>query len=141
MLNNLYVLAFLHHSNNVLLLLRSKNSSFGAGMYSLIGGKVEENERALHAIRREVYEEVGLDLSEESFELVHTIHRKGPEGSFIALCFQADISTMTPENKEAEKHTAMGYFPINALPEQMIPTHAAILRHISLQKIYGEYGW
>jgi ADP-ribose pyrophosphatase YjhB (NUDIX family) len=141
MMPELYVLAILHRSNELLLLLRSKNKSFGAGMYSLVGGKVEQNERALHAIRREVHEEVGLDLPEQAFKLVHTMHRMGPEGAFIALCFEADINSMSPHNREPEQHDAMTLFPLNALPEHMIPTHKVILKNVSRHAVYGEHGW
>lgn len=52
----LFVLAYLYNSDGAILLARRLHQSFGAGMYSLVGGKVESGEAALKAVRREVLE-------------------------------------------------------------------------------------
>ena len=80
----IYALALLTVGNQVLLLRRT-HAIFANGLYSLVGGKVEEGESGLHAIRREVLEEVALDIPESAFQLVHTFHRKGTEGPIVAL--------------------------------------------------------
>ena len=58
---SMFVLAFLCINNQVLL-VRRFHATFGDGLYSLVGGKVEQGETARQAIKREVYEEVGLDI-------------------------------------------------------------------------------
>src|SRR5689334_22473827 len=96
----LYALAFLYNGENILLVRRHINATFGAGLYSLVGGKVEHGETALQAVVREVWEETGIRLEQAAFELVHVLNRKGTEAEFVALCFKADIAGMNPVNAE-----------------------------------------
>lgn len=138
---NFYVLAFLYKGNDVLLLRRC-NTNFGQGQYSMVGGKVEQGEAALHAIRREVLEEVALDIPESDFALVHTFHRKGTDGDLIALCFKVDIADMpAPRNNEPTKHDDMQFFPIDQLPENILPAHKQALACIQKNINYSEHGW
>jgi 8-oxo-dGTP pyrophosphatase MutT (NUDIX family) len=138
---NLFVLALLCNGNDVLLLRRC-NASFGNGLYSMVGGKVDPGERALHAIKREVLEEVGLDIPESSFELVHTFHRKGPDGDLVALCFKVDVSRLSlPKNNEPEKHDDMRFFPLDQLPENILPAHRQAIMGIQKGSSYSEHGW
>src|SRR5437868_13394955 len=90
----LYVLALLTMGDKILLLGRSPAQSFGPGLYSLVGGKVEQGERALHALCREIREELALDIPESAFTLVHTFHRKGTDHHLVALVFTADITKL-----------------------------------------------
>jgi len=137
----LYVLALLCVDDKVLLLRRS-NASFGQGLYSLVGGKVENNERALHALQREIREEIALDIPEDAFKLVHTFHRNGTDNNLIALCFIADISAMPmPKNNEPNKHDDMQFFKISELPSNIIPAHKQAIEYIQQQIGYSEHGW
>jgi 8-oxo-dGTP pyrophosphatase MutT (NUDIX family) len=80
----LYVLTLLYINGTQHLLLGGRHTTgFGDGLYSLVGGKVESQERALAAIAREVYEEIGLIIEEQEFELIHTLHRQGTENELI----------------------------------------------------------
>ena len=141
MIRNLFVLAILSQDDQVVLLHRNEKQSFGAGLYALVGGKVEQGERALQAIQREVQEEVGLDLAESDFTLIHTLHRKGTETEFTSLIFTADISGLTPKNNEPEKCDDMQLYSLQELPENMIPAHKQILEHVQRGSIYSEHGW
>jgi 8-oxo-dGTP diphosphatase len=141
MMVNFYVLAFLCIGNDVLLVRRG-HVSFGAEMYSIVGGKVEKGERALQAIKREVLEETRLDIPESDFELVHTFHRKGTEAEFMALCFKVDITHMpAPYNNEPEKHDDMRFFKIDQLPENILPAHKQAIEGIEKNIRYSEHGW
>ncbi len=137
---SLYVLAVLYRGDEVLL-LRRVNTNFGNGLYSLIGGKVEAQEPALHAIQREVFEEVCIDIPESQFKFVHVFHRKGTEGSLIALCFQADISSMNPRNVEPDKHDDVRFFNINKLPDNILPAHKQAIECVTKNISYSEHGW
>jgi len=136
----LYVLALLCVGDE-LLLLRRHNASFGDGLYSIPGGKVELDETALQAISREVAEEVGLTLPESAFTLVHTFHRKGVGEYLIALCFIADATGMHPKNMEPEKHDDMKFVALNELPGKMIPAHKQALECITRGIPYSQHGW
>lgn len=139
---NFYVLALLCLGNELVLVRRSSDQAFGAGFYSMVGGKVAAGETALQGIKREVLEETGLDIPESAFELVHTFHRKGTETEFIALCFKADLTGMpTPRNNEPEKHDDLRLFPLNQLPENILPAHKQAIECIQRKIRYSEHGW
>jgi ADP-ribose pyrophosphatase YjhB (NUDIX family) len=139
---NMYVLVFLCINNDTVLLLRRCTQDFGNGLYSMVGGKVEQGETALQAIKREVFEEIGLDIPAELFLLVHVLHRKGTETEFVALCFKVDISAMQkPYNKEPGKHDIMDFFKINEIPENIIPAHKQVIECINDGIVYSEHGW
>lgn len=138
---NVFVLALLTVGNNVLLLCR-QNVSFGNGMYSMAGGKVEHGETARQAIHREVLEETGLNIPEEQFNLVHVMHRKGTETAFIALCFAVDITDLpVPHNNEPDKCSDMRFFQLDLLPSNLLPAHEQIIQCIQQGINYSEHGW
>ena len=138
---NIFALALLS-SNNQIVLLRRAKAGFGQGLYSLVGGKVEHGETARQAIKREIEEEVGLEIPESALELVHTLHRKGTESEFVALCFKADISQMAqPINKEPDKHDDLHFFNSNALPDNILPAHKQIIEAVQHKLSYSEHGW
>jgi 8-oxo-dGTP diphosphatase len=138
---HVYVIAMLTVSNTVLMVCRH-NASFGDGLYSMVGGKLEQGETALQAIHREVEEETTLNISEEDFRLVHTLHRKGAESELIVLCFAADIGNFPPPyNNEPDKHSDMRFFTFNQLPINIIPAHAQIIQCVLQGIPYSEHGW
>lgn len=135
-----YILAFLYSGDDILL-FRRKDVSFGSGLYSLPGGLIQQGETVRHAIAREVREELGLDISETDFELVHTFNRKGTETEFMVLVFKADISGMQPKNNEPTKHDDMRFFNLQQLPENIIPAHKQAIEYIKKGISYSEHGW
>jgi len=138
---NIFAIAFLHRGDTVLLARRC-NVEFGSGLYHMVGGKVETGESARHAVMREVREETGLDIPEAAFSLIHTLHRKGTETEFIALYFSVDISKMDePRIMEPHKHDAMQFFPIDQLPENIIPSHKQVIECLKSGINYSEHGW
>jgi 8-oxo-dGTP diphosphatase len=140
-MSHIFVVAFLTIGDTVLLTHRM-GSSFGSGLYGMVGGKVEAGEAALPAIQREVREETLLDIPCSSFELVHTLHRHGTETEFIALCFRVDISSLeSPQNNEPHKHSELRFFPATALPHNILPAHKQMIECIQKSICYSEHGW
>lgn len=137
----LFALAFLTTGNTILLLRRKPESTFGAGLYHMSGGKVEAGETARQAVKREIFEELGLDIPESNFELVHTFHRNGSESEFIALVFRADITRLIAFNKEPHKHDALEFYPVDSLPENIIPAHKQAIEYVQKKISYSEHGW
>ena len=142
MVHNVFAVALLYVGDTILLIQRSAHVDFGKGLYSLVGGKVEQGERALQAIKREVYEETGLDIPESDFEFVHALYRKGTETDFVAFCFKADISRLpAPYIKEPDKHDDMQFFTMDQVPNAMLSAHKQVLECIARSVYYSEHGW
>ncbi len=140
MVINFYVLAFLCLGNQVLLVQRC-HEAFGKGLYSMVGGKVEQGETAQEAIKREVHEEITLDIPQSAFQLAHTYHRVAREGEIevIILCFKVDLTDMTaPYNNEPDKHDDMRFFSIDQLPKNIIGAHKQIIGEMRRGRIYSE---
>jgi 8-oxo-dGTP diphosphatase len=131
-------------SKNTVLLAYRYNVSFGNGMYSLIGGKVEEKEIPAHqAILHKIEEETALTITENSLRLVHTLHRKSENIEFIILCFYADISNhaQMPYNNKPSKYSNMHFFALNQLPSNTLPAHKQIINCFLNGTSYSEHGW
>ena len=127
--------------NKKVLLARRAHASFGNGLYSMVGGKVEENETARAAIKREILEEIAIDIPIDKFELAHTLHRKGTDNKLIALCFVADITGLNIFNNEPDKCDDLRFFDLHSLPENIIPAHKQAIECILKQVTYSEHGW
>jgi mutator protein MutT len=136
-----YVLLMLLNDRNELLMFKRINATFGNNEYSLIGGKIEPDETVRQAIVRETQEEIGITIRESDLVLEHTLYRKGTDTNFFALIFSAPRWQGTPTNKEPHKHTDLRWFPLNALPENMLSAHRQALELIQKKIRYSEHGW
>lgn len=100
-----YVLAFIFDSNKEnVLLIRKNRPEFLKGKLNGIGGKIEEGESELEAIKREVEEESGLVIEESTFKplgLIQNSHNE-EEDQFVVNVFFAkgnvfEAQTLTDE--------------------------------------------
>ena len=134
-----YATVLLINEKSEILLLRRQNSSFGNGLYSLPGGKVESGETALEAAKREALEEVGIVI--DNLEFVHTLDRQGPETEFYIFTFKASTWQGTPSNCEPDKCDDIYWCPPNKLPNNLISAHRQAIE-LSLTGVpYSEHGW
>ncbi|MEO7120963.1 MAG: NUDIX domain-containing protein [Ginsengibacter sp.] len=63
---------FLMKNNKFLFGKRSKNKTWAAGMWDIVGGKALKNENPFYTLSREVYEETGVSVL--NAELMTTMH-------------------------------------------------------------------
>lgn len=123
------------------LLLRRFQTGYEDGNYSLVAGHVDGNERALEAMRREAWEEAGLQLEPHMLELAHTLHRYTPEREALELFFLVDGSRHDPRNQEPHKCDDLSWFALDALPDNTIPYIRHVIEQHRQGSIYSEYGW
>lgn len=90
------------------------------GQYGLPSGHVEQGEMPSVAAARELAEEVGLEISPRHVLPVHTMYACG-EPTYVYLFFNAKEWTGEPTVREPDKADHVGWFPIDALPENTIP--------------------
>lgn len=121
--------------NDARILLLQRKKSPEAGAWGIPGGKVDFLETAEQAIRREAFEETGLQagaisllgLSEQLFH--------GERQHWLGVLFLAQTYTGEIQLLEPDKHGGIDWFPLDNLPEHMtLPTRHAIdlLRQHSL---------
>lgn len=102
------------------LLHRRANTSYMDGKWDFAGsGHVEEQETASQAVCREVLEETGLVVQPETVRFLHLSHRV-KEPTYYDLYFEIRQWTGEPVIQEPEKCSAMGWFPVDDLPQDMI---------------------
>lgn len=100
------------------LLVRRSNTGWHDGDYGLPAGHLEAGETIVAGTIREAREETGLELVPESVTFVHVMHRRG---KYIDFFFTASWSG-EPQNMEPNKHDDVRWFPLDTLPENMIPS-------------------
>ena len=123
------------HKEEILLLKRLKPPY--AGMWSLVGGKIEYGEHPAQAAIRETKEETGLDASEVAprgvFSEVLELNN-GEKRHFIAFIFEI---TVTSKNNAPCNEGQLQWFKIgdwDNLKEEMIPSDWLLVKQALQEK-------
>ncbi|TCC16312.1 NUDIX hydrolase [Kribbella sindirgiensis] len=116
--------------DEVLLLLRA-NTGYMDGHWAVPAGHVEHGESVLAAAVRELKEEVGLDVDAADLVPVTAMHRTGGNGDPIDervdFFFTAERWTGEPQLMEPEKAAGLEWYPLDKLPEPLVPHEARVL--------------
>jgi ADP-ribose pyrophosphatase len=108
--------------NETLLLKRTSKTRNEAGFWSKPGGGVEFGERVEDAVKREIKEELGVDVELVNF-LGFTNHIIDSEKQhWIAFNYLAKITGGELKNLEPEKHEEIKWFGFDNLPEKISQT-------------------
>lgn len=85
------------------LFLKRTHTGLADGFYMFPGGHVEQGESVIHAMVREMKEELGITVKEEDleFKLVEPIH------THVTFFFKVKKYTGVLQNMEPEKHSEM----------------------------------
>lgn len=121
--------AFILNENNELL-LHKRNKDPERGYWSIPGGRVEMFETFENAVKREIKEETDLDI-----EVVknigicdHILERVEEEKvHWITPSYLCRVISGVAKIMEPTKHTEIGWFKLNELPDNLtIPTKKAL---------------
>jgi 8-oxo-dGTP diphosphatase len=109
----------LNNKSQVLLMRRYKTRN-EAGWWSKPGGGVDFGEKAIDSMKREIKEEVGVDVSIWGY-LPHTDHIiKKEHQHWIAINYLAKIKKGIPKIMEPDKCDKLEWFTLNKLPLKMV---------------------
>ena len=129
-------------NKNKILLLKRANTGYQDGKYSVIAGHLDGDELATSAIAREAFEEAGIVIDPKKLKLVHTCHRltrNHPGQERVDLFFETHEWQGSITNTEPAKCDALDWFPINALPADMLPLVRNVINDVSHGVCYSEY--
>ena len=123
-----------------ILLLRRRNTDYEDGKYSVVAGHVEDGETSREAICREAREEAGIELAPDDLEFAHVVHR-ADRGQRVGFFFSARRWRGEPRNLEPHKADDFGWFPLDALPDGMVPYVRRAIAAWRAGQFYNESGW
>lgn len=121
-------------------MLRRFNTGYADGMYTFPSGHVEDNEPLRSAICRESREEVGVLLEPDDVTLVHVMHRRDRDIR-LDFFFTTNKAGLLPVNSEPHRADRVGWFPLNKLPENILPYLPFALANIKKGILYSEDNW
>ena len=135
------VYLFLRKGNEILL-MRRQGSGYYDSWYSIPAGHVEAGELPLEGLVRETAEELGIVIDPKDAKLVHTMYRTKHDETgdradlfFLSTKWSGEIKIMEPNKCDDIK-----WFPINALPKNVMHHVKEALIHSEKGIPYSEFG-
>ena len=114
----------------VLLQLR-RGTGYMDGHWATLAGHVDPGESVHEAAVREAAEEAGIVVDPDDLvplTVLHRFERGGPDvEQRIDVFFSTTRWRGVPTVREADKAAAMGWFPIDELPEPVVPHERLVL--------------
>ena len=126
-----------------ILLTRRMNTGYEDGKYMVPSGHVEKGESLREATVRETMEEVGVKVRKEDLHLCHTMYRAAHDetGERADFFFETDRWEGEPYNKEPDKCDEVDWFPLDALPENIVAYLRVAIVAAGQGVIFSEPGW
>jgi 8-oxo-dGTP diphosphatase len=116
-----YVGVMVKCKDKVLLCKRNNLGSF-PGMWSIPGGKLEENETPMEGAKREFFEETAVDINDKEINFIGLIPRHTRDGKKVKglmYVYLLDVEEpIIPDLVNAidgEEHTDTGYFTLDEI--------------------------
>jgi ADP-ribose pyrophosphatase YjhB (NUDIX family) len=112
----------------LLLVRRSKDPE--ARCWGLPGGKIDPFEPVRTAVRREIREELGIELLDERLLCIVDLIDRAHGEHWVSPVYLAQAFTGEPRNCEPEKHSDLGWFALDALPQPLTAAAESAARHL-----------
>lgn len=123
-----------------ILLARRYNTGYADGCYSVIAGHLDGGEPLKSAMIREAREETGIDIVPDDLQPVGVMHRREGDER-IDFFFTATHWIGELRNLEPDKCDDLHWFPLDALPENVVPyVRCAIDNHLAGRWL-DSFGW
>jgi 8-oxo-dGTP pyrophosphatase MutT (NUDIX family) len=109
------------HRDGKLLLLRRKGSGYRDGQLSLPAGHLDGGESVVDGLRRELREELGIEVTAQSFKCVmHREREKPGDDEYVDFFFHVDTWSGTPAIQEPDKCSELVWADPDELPADVV---------------------
>jgi len=125
------------------LLLRRANTGYEDGRFSVIAGHLDGGEQVIAAAIREAREEAGITLAPSAVRVVGVMHRRSNDER-VDFFVTASAWWGQITNAEPEKCSELTWYPLDALPTNVIPyVRHALDRYQQSEGAlwFDSYGW
>ena len=116
------------------LLLGLRKNCFGAGTYGLPGGHLEYGEKLADAVKRELKEEVGVEV--KGLKLVSIIDQAEREKHYLQINFLVEDFIGEVSNIEEDRCEDWEWFNLDSLPENIFPPHVDAIKALKENELY-----
>jgi ADP-ribose pyrophosphatase YjhB (NUDIX family) len=123
-----------------ILLLRRCNTGYEDGNYSVVAGHLNGGEQIIEAAVREAKEEAGIDIRPEDIEVVQVMHRINDKERIDFFVTITDWSGKI-RNSEPEKCDELAWYPLDQLPENVIPYVRKGIQNYYDNVWFDSFGW
>ncbi len=123
---------FIQKENQIL--LGKRKNIFGTGDWGLPGGHLEYGEKLIDGARREVEEELGVQV--DDLELVGIIDDPRDDAHYIHVSFKATEYSGEIQLVEPEKCEEWKFFDLDQLPENIFLGHKNVIKAFQENKLY-----
>ncbi len=117
-------------------LLAKRKGAHGAGTWGTMGGHVEFGERPTETAKREAMEELGITVGNLHFVSCANMIEEGVH--YIDISFTADIISGTPVIQEPDRIEAIGWYPLDDLPQPLFQPVRVVLDVLKTGQYYVE---
>ena len=124
-----------------LFLLRRVNTGWMDGKYDVPAGHIGGNKPITSAMIREAKEEAGIILTKKDLIPVTVMHRKGGALEYVDFYFIAKQWRGEPVIGETEKCDDIKWFPLDNLPENLVPYTKKAIENYKNNITFDEFGW
>lgn len=107
----------------------------------MIAGHIDGNESVITAMKREAYEEAGIQINEEDLKIVHVMHRNSTQRESIDYFFIAQKYSGEIQIMEKDKCDELSFYDINNLPNNTIAYVKDTIEYYKNDIPFSTYGW
>ncbi|MBI4018242.1 MAG: NUDIX domain-containing protein [Candidatus Aenigmarchaeota archaeon] len=116
------------------ILLGKRKGSHGDGQWSDFGGHLEHGETFESCIKRELKEEIGIEVKNLKMLCVSNVIRGGAH--YVDIEFAGKIKSGKPRIVEHEKIGEIRWFPLNRVPKNLFVPCRLGLKALKTKKMY-----
>lgn len=124
-----------------ILLQRRFQTGFEDGNYGVPAGHLDGGETAREGCAREIKEEIGIDIKPEDLAVVHVMHRSATNDERVDFFMTTSKYEGEITNCEPHKCDDLSWFPLDALPDNIVDYVATAIAYHQRGIQYSEYGW